>query len=56
MVSVVGSERSIDEINSKYMWHLRFDHIEENRINKLKRYELLSSSTLELFLIYRFYL
>ena len=53
-MNTVGSERFIDEINSKYIWYLRFDHIEEDRINKLKKYELLGSSTLESFLIYGF--
>ena len=38
------------------MWYLRFDHIGEDRINKLKKYELLGSSTLESFSIYGFYL
>ena len=56
IVSAVKFWRSKNEINPKYIWHLRFDHIEEDRINKLKRYELPGSSTLESFSNYGFYL
>ena len=34
IVSVVGSERSKNEMNSKYIWNLKFDYIEEDIINK----------------------
>ena len=32
-MSAIRSKRSSDEINLKYMWHLRLDHIGEERIN-----------------------
>ena len=55
IVSAIGSERSKDNIKSKYICYLRFGHIKEDRINKLKWYELLGSSTLESFLVCKFY-
>ena len=35
-MTAIGSERSNDEINLKYMWNLRLSHIGEERINKLE--------------------
>ena len=37
MVSVIGSERSKDEMNLKYMWHLRLGHVREDKINRLEK-------------------
>ena len=54
IVSIMKFERSRNEMNLKYMWHLRFDHIREDRINKLEWYEHLGSLTLESFSIYKF--
>ena len=31
-MSTIGSKRSRDEVNLKYIWHLRLDHIREERI------------------------
>ena len=42
-VSAVESKRSKDEINLKYMWHLRLDHIREKKINRLVEDGLLDS-------------
>ena len=36
-MSVIGQKRSRDKINQKYLWHHRLGHIEEERINKLKK-------------------
>ena len=43
IVSVVGQKRPRDEINQKYLWHHRLGHIRKDRINKLKKNEILSS-------------
>ena len=51
VVSTVGSKRSRDQINQKYMLHLRLDHIKENKINKLEKHELLGSLTFESYLV-----
>ena len=53
-MSAIESKRSRDKMNLKYIWHLRFGHIEEDRINKLEWNVLLDSSTLKSFLIYKF--
>ena len=50
IVSTVGQKRSRDEINQKYLWHHRLDHIGEDRINKLKKNEILGSLNPELYL------
>ena len=41
IMSVIGHKRSRDDINHKYMWYFRFDHIGEDRINKLKKDDIL---------------
>ena len=51
-MSVIGSKRFNHEINQKYMWYLRFDHIGDNKINKLKKYDLFSSLILESYSVY----
>ena len=43
VVSAVGQKRSRDEINQKYLWHHRLGHIREDRINKMKKDEILGS-------------
>ena len=53
-VNTIGSNRSKNEINLKYLWHLRLGHIEEDRINKLEKHELLGSLTFESYLICEF--
>ena len=40
-VSAIGSEKSIVEINLKYMWYLRLDHIGEEIIYRLEKHGLL---------------
>ena len=45
--TAVGSKRPRDEMNLKYMWHLRLGHIGEERINKLDKDGLLGSLTSE---------
>ena len=42
-MSTVGQKRSKDKINQKYLWHHRLGHIGEDRINKLKKNEILGS-------------
>ena len=42
-MSAIGSKKSKDEVNLKYMWHLRLDHIREARINRLVKDDLLDS-------------
>ena len=46
-MSAVGQKRSRDDINQKYLWHHRLDHIGEDRINKLKKDRILDSLNLE---------
>ena len=38
-----------DEVNQKYLWHLRLSHIGEDRINRLEKIELLDPLTFELY-------
>lgn len=47
-MNAIGSKRSKDKINFKYMWHLRLGHIEEKRINKLGKDRLLGPLTIDL--------
>ena len=42
-MSIVRSKRSKDEINLKYIWHLRLDQIGEEKINRLVNEDLLDS-------------
>ena len=46
-MSTVGQKRFRDEINQKYLCHHRLGHIEEDRINRLKKDEILGSLHLE---------
>ena len=39
--SAVGHKQFRDDVNHKYMWHLKLDHIGEDRINKLEKNDLL---------------
>ena len=50
-VIVNGSERSRFEINLKYMWHLRLDHVGKEMINRLEKCELLGLLTVESYLV-----
>ena len=52
VVNVIGSERSIVKIKLKYMWNLRLGPIGEEMINRLKKYRLLGSLTIESYLLY----
>ena len=42
-MSAIGSKRSRDRVNLKYIWHLRLGHIGEERINRLVKDGLLDS-------------
>ena len=55
-VSTVGHKRSRDDVNHKYMWHFRLGHIEEDRINKLKKNQILSSFNFESYPVCESYL
>ena len=55
-MSVVCQKRSRDEINQKYLWHHRLSHIGEDRINKLKKNEILGSLNSESYLTCESYL
>ena len=37
IVNAIGSKRSRDRINQKYLWHLRLGHIREDRLIKLEK-------------------
>ena len=54
IVNAIRSKRSRDEINLKYMWHLKLGHIREDRINRLKKDDLLGSLNNISYLIYEF--
>ena len=41
-MSAVGQKKLRDEINLKYLWHLRLGHIGEDKINRLERDEILN--------------
>ena len=56
IVKVVGHKRSRDDLNHKYMWHLRLGHIGEDRLNKLKKNGILDSLSFELYSICESYL
>ena len=43
VMNTVGQKRSRDEFNHKYLWHHRLGHIGEDRINRLKKDEILGS-------------
>ena len=51
VVNAIRSERSRVEITLKYMWSLRLGRIGEEMTNKLKKYGLLSSLTVESYLV-----
>ena len=53
-MSTVGQKRSRDEINQKYLWYHRLGHIRENKINRLKKDEILGSLNLESYPAYEF--
>ena len=36
-VNAIGHKHPRDDLNEKYMWHLKLGHIGEDRINKLER-------------------
>ena len=55
-MSVVGQKRFRDEINQKYLWYHRLSHIREDRINKLKKDEILDSFGSEWYLACESYL
>ena len=55
-MSTVGSERSSDEINPKYMWNLRLDHEGEERINRLETDGPLDSMIIESYPVCESYL
>ena len=35
-MNAIGSKRSRDSLNDRYLWHLRLGHIAEDKANKLK--------------------
>ena len=47
IVNAIESKRPRDRIKQKYLWHLRLGHIEEDRLNKLEKDDLLGSLTFE---------
>ena len=55
-VNAIGSKRSRDEMNLKYMWHLRLDHIREEKISRLKKDGHLGPLVAESYSIYESYL
>ena len=50
-MSALGHKRSRDNVNQKYIWHLRLGHIEEDRIKILKKDGILYSLNSESYLI-----
>ena len=46
-MNAIGIKRPRDSLNDKYLWHLRLGHIAEDRVNKLKKFGLLSPLTFE---------
>ena len=52
LVKAVVHKRPRDDLNYKYMWHLRFGHIREDGFNKLKKDRILDSLNSESYLIY----
>ena len=42
-MSTVGQKRLRDKINQKYLWHHRLGYIREDKINELKKNEILDS-------------
>ena len=50
-MSAIVSKRSRNEVNLKYMWHLRLGHIGEEKINRLVKDNLLDSFSDESILI-----
>ena len=53
-VNAIGSKRSRDKINLKYIQHLRLGYIGEERIRRLEKYGLLGPLATESYLIYEF--
>ena len=47
IVNTIGSKRFRDRISQKYLWHLRLGHIGDDRLNKLKKDDLLGSLIFE---------
>ena len=56
VVNAINQKRSRDEINQKYLWYHRLDHIEEDRINTLKKDRILDSFDSESYLACEYYL
>ena len=52
IMSAIGNKRSRDDINHKYMWHLKLCYIREDRINKLEKDSILDSFNFESYPIY----
>ena len=55
-MSAVGSKRSRDKVNLKYIWYFRLGHIEKERINRLVKDDLLDSFLDESFSVYKSHL
>ena len=55
-LSAIRSKSSRNEINLKYIWHLKLSHIVEERINKLMKDGLLDSFSDESFSVCESYL
>ena len=41
VVSIIGQKKFKDEFNHKYLWYYKLGHIEEDRINRLKKDKIL---------------
>ena len=52
-MKTVGHKRTRDDLNHKYMWHLRLSHIGEDRLNKLEKHGILDLLNFESYPIYK---
>ena len=55
-MNAIGSKHLRDNVNEKYLWHLRLGHVAEDKINRLKKIGLLSLLTSESYSVCESYL
>ena len=55
-MKAIGHKRPRDDLNHKYIWHLRLSHMGEGRLNKLKNDGILNSLNSESYPVYESYL
>ena len=53
-MKAIGHKRPREDLNHKYIWHLRLGHIGEEMFNKLEKDEIFDSLNSESYPVYEF--